>query len=97
MNTHYETTQLANLLVHEDVDDGVEHGAALGQDRRDHSSHRRDEARLAKGCHHGHHTVRHPAEQVTSHRGDHHEQDVELSAPRPRPTNPADLQYNIRV
>lgn len=72
-----------HLLVHQDVDDGVEHGAAFGQDGGHHARHGPDEARLTKGGHHGHDAVRHPAEEVARHRGDDHEEDVEFAPPRP--------------
>lgn len=89
---YYVVTHCAShLFVHEDVDDGVDDRAALGEDRRHDARHRADESRPAEGGHHGDDAVRHPAEQVTDHRGDDHEQDVELAPPRRRPPDATHL------
>lgn len=71
---------VTDLFVHQDVDDGVNDGAALGEERRDDAGHGADDPWPSKGGHHGNDAVRHPADQVTHHRGDDHEQDVKISA-----------------
>ena len=80
-----------HLFVHEDVDDRVDDGAALGEDRWDDAGDRADDSRPTEGGHHGDDAVRHPAEQVANHRGHHHEQDVELSATGRRPPDTTHL------
>lgn len=70
-----------HLFVHEDVDEGVDDGAALRQQRRHHAGHRADDVGGSECCHHGHHAVRHPAEQVAGRRGQNHEQYVVLPLP----------------
>lgn len=72
-------TLVPHLFVHEYVDDGVDDGAALGQEWRDHAGHRTDDVGRAKRRHHGHHAVRHPAQQVAGRRGQNHEEYVVLS------------------
>ena len=84
----------AHLFVHEYIDEGVDDGATLSHDGGHHGQDGGDEARVSKGGHHGDHAVGHPAQQVTHHCGDHHEQDVELSPPRRRLTDPPHLGGN---
>ena len=87
----------AHLFVHEDVDDGVDDGAGLGEEGRHHAGHQADEARPAERRHHGYDSVRQPAKQEANHRGEHHEQDVELSAPRRRAPDTTHLTGNRKL
>lgn len=75
---------LPHLFVHENVDERVDDGAALGQQRGHHAGHRTDDVWGAECCHHGHHAVRHPAQHVAGRCGQNHKQDVVLSPPRCR-------------
>lgn len=70
---------LTHLLVHEDVDERVDDCATLGQQGWHHAGHRANDVWWTECRHHGHHAIRHPAQQVTCGRGQDHEQDVELS------------------
>lgn len=70
-----------HLFVHEDVDERVDDGAALGQQRRHHAGHGADDVGGSERRHHGHHAVRHPAQHVAGRRGQNHEQYVVLSLP----------------
>ena len=84
------------LFVHEDVDEGVDDGTALGQDGWYHTGNGGDNAWTAKRGHHGHHPIRHPAEKVEHHGGDHHDEDVVLSAPGRRLPEPSDLKQESK-
>lgn len=87
----------AHLFVHEYIDEGVDDSATLSHDGGHHSQDGGDKARVSKGGHHSDHAVRHPAEQVTHHCSDHHEQDVELSPPRRWLTDPPHLRGNYHT
>lgn len=86
-----------HLFVHEDVDEGVDDGAALGQQRRHHAGHRADDVGGSECRHHGHHAIRHPAQQVAGRRGQNHEQYVVLSLPRCRLPDLAHLRTHMSL
>lgn len=71
--------KVSYLFVHEDVYNWVDHGAALGKKRGNYACNRWNDSWSAKCGHYGHHTVRRPAQQVTHHCGDDHNQQVEIS------------------
>lgn len=66
------------LLVHEDVDDRVDDGAGLGQERGHDASLSSHQTWRSKRSHQRHDTVWEPAEQVTHHHSDNHEEDAVL-------------------
>lgn len=92
--TSWQVTAGTHLLVHEDVDDGVDDRAGLGEDGRDDAGDGADESRPAEGGHDGDDAIRHPADQVAHHRGDDHEQNVKLSPTSCRPPDMTHLMQN---
>lgn len=82
----------SHLFIHEDVDDRVDDGARLGQDRGDDARLGRDQAGRPEGGQQCHDPVRHPAEQVADHHDHHHEQHALLALPAQRRVDPAHLQ-----
>lgn len=81
MGHHFSPSCLAsNLAVEEHVDDGVDDSAELGQDGGHHASHGSDQSRFTKGGHQRHDAIGHPAQHVAGHHGQHHRQNVLLSA-----------------
>ena len=70
---------MTHLFIHEYVDERVDDGAALGQQRGHHTGHGTNDVGWAKRRHHGHDTIRHPAQQVAGRCGQNHEQYVVLS------------------
>lgn len=70
----------SNLVVEEHVDDWVNDGAELGQDGGHHANHGSHQPQPAKGGHQRHDAIGHPAQHVAGHHGQHHQQDVLLSA-----------------
>lgn len=70
----------SHLVVEEHVDDGVDNGAELGQDGGHHTRHGSDQSRPTEGGHQRHDAVGHPAQHVAGHHGQHHHQNVLLSA-----------------
>lgn len=70
----------SNLVIEEHIDDWVNHGAELGQDGGHHADHGTDRAQPAQGGHQRYDAVGHPAQHVAGHHGQHHPQDVLLSA-----------------
>lgn len=86
-----------HLFVHEDVDEWVDDGAALGQQRRHHAGHGADDVGGSERCHHGHDAVRHPAQQVAGRRGQNHEQYVVLSLPGCRLPDLAHLRMHMSL
>ncbi len=95
--THHLSLQNIHLFVHEDVDDGVNDSAALGKDRRNDAGNGANDSWLAEGGHHGNDTIRHPAEQITHHCGNDHEQDVKLSATSRRSPDTTHLGNKTQV
>lgn len=71
---------LSDLVVEEHVDDRIDDSAELGQDGGHHTSHGRDQPWFTKGDHQRHDAIGHPAQHVAGHHGEHHHQDVLLSA-----------------
>lgn len=86
-----------HLFVHEDVDEWVDDGAALGQQRRHHAGHRADDVGGSECSHHGHHAIRHPAQHVAGRRGQNHEQYVVLSLPGCRLPDLAHLRMHMSL
>lgn len=82
----------SNLVVEEHIDDWVNHSAELGQDGRHHANHGSHQPQLAKGGHQCHDAVGHPAQHVAGHHGQHHQQDVLLSALSRQLIDPAHLK-----
>lgn len=72
---------LTHLFIHEDVDDGVDDGAGLGQHGRDDARLRGDQAWRAEGGQQRHDAVGQPAQQVADHHHHHHEEHALLPLP----------------
>lgn len=82
---------LTHLFIHEDVDDGVDDGAGLGQHGRDDAGLWGDQAWWAEGGQQGHDAVGQPAQQVADHHHHHHEEHALLPLPAHRGVDAADL------
>lgn len=72
------TAPRPHLLVHEHVDDGVDDGAGLGQDRGHDASLGCHQTRRSERSQQCHDAIREPAEQVTYHHSQDHEEDTML-------------------
>lgn len=77
---HQHPALCSHLVVEKHIDDGVDDSAELGQDRRNHASNGRNQSWPTEGGHQRHDTVGHPAQHVAGHHGQHHHQNVLLSA-----------------
>lgn len=86
-----QVAALTHLFIHEDVDDGVDDGAGLGQHGRDDAGLRRDQARWAKGGQQCHDAVGQPAQQVAAHHHHHHKEHALLPLPAHRGVDATDL------
>lgn len=79
VNWHYWirvclATSSPHLFIHKDIDDWVDDGARLGQDWRNDACFWCDQVRWPKGGQQSHDTIWQPAQQVTDHHDNHHEQ-----------------------
>lgn len=72
------TDSCPDLLVHEDVDDRVDDGAGLGQERGHDASLGCHQTWCSKCSQQRHDAIREPAEQVTHHHSDDHEENAVL-------------------
>ena len=91
---NYATSQrqwTPHLLVHEYVDERVDDGGELGQQRRHDARLRAQEVSGAEGGEQRRHSVRQPADQVAHHHGDDHHQHPLLSAAAHHRAHAADL------
>lgn len=77
---HHHPALGSHLVVEEHVDDRVDDGAELGQDGGHHASRGSDQSRPTEGGHQRRDAVGHPAQHVAGHHGQHHHQNVLLSA-----------------
>lgn len=80
-NKYEQVTERSHLFIHEDIDDGVDHCAGLGQDGGDDTGHWCDQTWGSKCGQQGHDAIRQPAQQVAHDHNHHHEQDTLLSFP----------------
>lgn len=80
-----------HLLVHEYVDERVDDGGELGQQRRHDARLRAQEVSGPEGGEQSRHSVRQPADQVAHHHGDDHHQHPLLSAAAHHRTHAAHL------
>lgn len=76
----HHSSSCPHLVVEEHVDDRVDDGAELGQDGGHNAGRGSHQFRPAEGGHQRHDAVGHPAQHVAGHHGQHHHQDVLLSA-----------------
>lgn len=77
---HHDPVFSFHLVVEEHVDDGVDDSAEFGQDGGHHTCQGSDQPRPTKRGQQRDDAIGHPAQHVAGHHGQHHHQNVLLSA-----------------